>query len=772
MLILLLLTFILALGTFCVKDFSRFKFASAIPIIPFSLFVYFSTFISKLKDTDSVIYFKNEWIPSLGISLDFKIDGLSLLFSLLITGIGTLIYWYATYYLKGHVYLNRFFAYLGLFMGAMLGLVLSDNLITLFIFWELTSITSFFLIGFNNEDEEARKSALWALGITGFGGFFLLTFATVAGSIAGTYSIHEIIANPEALRNSSSYVLLLFFLFMAAFTKSAQFPFFFWLPGAMKAPTPVSAYLHSATMVKAGIYLLARFTPILGDHIYWNTTLQIVGGLTMLYGAISSVFRKDMKGILAFSTISALGVLVFLLGVGTEKAIYAAGLFILVHALYKAALFMITGIVDHQTHTRDINQLGGLRHIMPMVALAAMIAALSSAGIPLTFGFLGKEVIYEATYSYPIHDWALLFTGISVLVNVFLSAAGFLVGIKPFFGVVKEKCVNVAKPSKSLWIPPLILSGFSLLFGFFPQIANVGILKNVGTAIYGSSIAMELHLWHGFTPILLFSGITIILGLAVYFIFKGRNNSEKVIVRLEVVAPKTVFTYIINKFKAFAFLYTRLFQNGYLRVYLMVIIVFFVGLVGYKLFADVPLKVNTDDLSEFRAYELVVFIIIVIAVFFAIHTPSRLSAIAATGIVGYCICLIFVFYGAPDLAMTQFAIDTLTVVLFVLVLFKLPPFLRLSNRRIQFKDAVIAIAFGTLISLITLQALVSPADKEVSRFYAENAYVLAKGKNVVNVILVDFRGFDTLIETIVLSIAALGVYSLLKYKSKEDEISE
>jgi len=479
-----------------------------------------------------------------------------------------------------------------------------------------------------------------------------------------------------------------------------------------------------------------------------------------------------MKGILAFSTISALGVLVFLLGVGTEKAIYAAGLFILVHALYKAALFMITGIVDHQTHTRDINQLGGLRHIMPMVALAAMIAALSSAGIPLTFGFLGKEVIYEATYSYPIHDWALLFTGISVLVNVFLSAAGFLVGIKPFFGVVKEKCANVAKPSKSLWIPPLILSGFSLLFGFFPQIANVGILKNVGTAIYGSSIAMELHLWHGFTPILLFSGITIILGLAVYFIFKGRNNSEKVIVRLEVVAPKTVFTYIINKFKAFAFLYTRLFQNGYLRVYLMVIIVFFVGLVGYKLFADVPLKVNTDDLSEFRAYELVVFIIIVIAVFFAIHTPSRLSAIAATGIVGYCICLIFVFYGAPDLAMTQFAIDTLTVVLFVLVLFKLPPFLRLSNRRIQFKDAVIAIAFGTLISLITLQALVSPADKEVSRFYAENAYVLAKGKNVVNVILVDFRGFDTLIETIVLSIAALGVYSLLKYKSKEDEISE
>ena len=772
MLVIILLTFVLAFSTLFLKGLGRSKFTGLLTLLPFGLFVYFLSFLPQIKSGKEVIMFRNEWVPTLGIAFDFKLDGLSLLFTLLITGIGTLVYWYASYYLKGHVYIHRFFAYLGLFMGAMLGVVLSDNLISLFVFWELTSITSFFLIGFNNEDEDSRKSALWALGITGLGGFFLLSFAAVIGGIAGSYSIHELLIQSVFLKEHASYGILLFFLFMGAFTKSAQFPFHFWLPGAMKAPTPVSAYLHSATMVKAGIYLLARFTPILGDHLYWNTTLQLIGGITMLFGAIHSVFRKDMKGILAYTTISALGMIVFLLGVGTEKAIYAATIFILVHALYKATLFLVTGTVDHQTHTRDITQLGGLKKNMPLLAVAALIAALSSAGIPLTFGFIGKEIIYEATFAYPVNQWALAFTVAAVLTNVFLTASGFLVGIKPFFGKVKDSCLDAPKPSLQMWLPPLVLAVLSLLFGVLPQFINVEVLSSMAQAVGGKPILMELAIWHGFNEIVALSAGTIALGTAVYFVFKGYHNSLDVVTRFYNLSPQHVLGYIIEKFRLFAYAYTRLFQSGYLRIYLMVIIVFFIGLVGYKLFADVPLRVNTEGLSEFRVYELVVFLITVIAIFFAIHTPSRLSAIAATGVVGYCICLIFVFYGAPDLAMTQFAIDTLTVVLFVLVLFKLPGFLKLSNRRIQFRDAVVSIAFGALISLITLQALVSPADKEISRYYAENAYVLAKGKNVVNVILVDFRGFDTLIETIVLSIAALGVYGLLKYRTKDEEISE
>ncbi|WP_413511395.1 putative monovalent cation/H+ antiporter subunit A [Myroides odoratus] len=772
MLLIILLTFVLAFSTFFLKGLARSKFTGLLTLIPLSLFVYFLSYLPQIKSGQEVLLFKNEWVPSLGIAFDFKLDGLSLLFSLLITGIGTLVYWYASYYMKGHVYTNRFFAYLGLFMAAMLGVVLSDNLISLFIFWELTSITSFFLIGFNNQDEDSRKSALWALGITGLGGFFLLSFAAIIGSVIGNYSIHELLTQSDVLKNHASYGVLLFFLFIGAFTKSAQFPFHFWLPGAMKAPTPVSAYLHSATMVKAGIYVLARFTPILGDHIYWNTTLQLVGGLTMLFGALQSVFRKDMKSILAYTTISALGMIVFLLGVGSEKAIYSASIFILVHALYKAALFLITGTVDHQTHTRDITKLGGLRKTMPALAGAALIAALSSAGIPLTFGFIGKEVIYDATFTYPINSWALVFTGIAVVTNVFLTASGFLVGIKPFFGKVKEWCTDVPKPSIQMWLPPVILAGFSLIFGLLPQMINQGIIGSIARAVYGKPIDMQLHLWHGFNEIVALSGATIVLGTGLYFIFKGYDHSTQVVTRFQNLSPQHIFGFIVEKFRLFAYVYTRLFQNGYLRLYLLVIIVFFIGLVGYKLFADVPLRVNTEDLSEFRVYELVVFLITVIAIFFAINTPSRLSAIAATGVVGYCICLIFVFYGAPDLAMTQFAIDTLTVVLFVLVLFKLPGFLKLSNRKIQFRDAVVSIAFGGLISLITLQALVSPANKEISRYYADNAYILAKGKNVVNVILVDFRGFDTLIETIVLSIAALGVYGLLKYRTKDEEMSE
>lgn len=769
MLATIILVFVLAFLTLFSGKLLRTNYIKLVGLLPLSLFVFFCTYILKLQTGTEAVLFKNDWIPSLGISLDFKVDGLSLLFSLLVTGIGTLIYLYAADYLKGHVYLNRFYSYLGLFMASMLGLVLSDNLITLFIFWELTSITSYFLIGFNHEDEAARKSGLWAFSITGLGGLFLLAGFTMIGSIAGTYSLTELLTESDVLTAHSAYPLLLVFLFLGAFTKSAQFPFYFWLPGAMKAPTPVSAYLHSATMVKAGIYLLARFSPILNDGHLWTTTLLIVGGFTMAFGAFHSVFRKDLKGILAYSTISALGVLVFLLGLGTPKAIVAFSVFLVAHALYKAALFMVTGTIDHTFHTRDITELSGLRQSMPYLALAGGLSALSSAGVPLTFGFVAKELVYEASLGNALNTFAICVTVLAVATNVFLSASGFLVGIKPFFGPISEAKRSVPKLKLWLWLSPLILAFLTLVFGLLPMLADVGFAQAATQVVLQQPIDLHLKLWHGFNEVLLLSGITLLLGVVFYFVFSKWTGSLNFIAYFERFAPQRLVSYLLEQFRKLAFHYTRLFQDGYLRHYLMVIIVFFTALVGYKLFADVPLQVNTAHLSEFRAYELVVFMIAVAAILFTIYTPSRLTAIASIGVVGYCICLIFVFYGAPDLAMTQFTIDTLTVVLFVLVLFKLPSFLQYRNRKIQIRDAIVSIAFGTLIALITLQALVSPADKEVSRFYAENTYVLAKGRNVVNVILVDFRGFDTLIETIVLSIAALGVLSLLKYKIRDNE---
>ncbi|MGO1816622.1 MAG: proton-conducting transporter transmembrane domain-containing protein [Sphingobacterium sp.] len=367
-----------------------------IPLIPTALFAYYLSYVPSVSE-GLVFFQQTDWVPSLGVNFNFQLDGLGLLFSLLITGIGAGIFFYARAYLKGHPYFDRFFGYLLFFMSAMLGLVLSDNIFLLFIFWELTSISSFFLIGFNNDQEASRKSALTALSITGMGGFFLLAGLVLIGNMVGTYQISELIQHRDIILEHPQYPLALCLLFLGAFTKSAQFPFHFWLPGAMKAPTPVSAYLHSATMVKAGIYILARFFPILGATELWSYTLMGVGGFTMLYAAVHSLFRLDLKGILAYSTIAALGMLVFLLGLGSPEAIIAASVFILVHALYKATLFMVTGIIDHEAGTRDISQLAGLRKVMAPVAIAAVLAALSSAGLPLTYGFIGKDLIYEAT---------------------------------------------------------------------------------------------------------------------------------------------------------------------------------------------------------------------------------------------------------------------------------------------------------------------------------------------------------------------------------------
>lgn len=727
--------------------------------LPLGLFVYFISFLPAVGGDG--LFFNYSWVPSIGVNLNFRLDGLAMLFVLMITGIGALVFFYTSAYMRNHQHLDRFYGYLSMFMASMLGLVLSDNLIALFVFWELTSISSFFLIGFNNDNPESRKASRLALAITGGGGLMLMVGVLLIGYLGQTFSIIELSGMSDMLRSGSMYGWILVLVFAAAFSKSAQFPLHFWLPGAMKAPTPVSTYLHSATMVKAGIYLLARFTPVLGDHEYWNNTLMIVGSITMIYAALHAVFRTDMKSILAYSTISALGVMVFLLGMGTRDALLALAVFILVHALYKAALFLVTGIVDHQTGTRDVTKLAGLRKVMMPVAIAGVLAAISNAGIPPSFGFAGKDLIYESALH--VNEWGYLLTAVAVITNICLLYAGFVVGLKPFMGKLPDEHANLKWPSPLMWVPPMLLSVLGILFGVFPAIISETLIGKVHQSIFVTSLGMpHLKLWHGFNIVLIFSTITLIGGALLYMFLKPKKSTENRLKNINHWSPESNAQYLWKQFIRFSTGYTKLLQSGFLRYYLMIILLFLVLMLGYKFFNDVHIRFNWQQFSSVSFYEAVICILMVMAIMFVVLSKSRLHAVVAMGVVGYALCLLFMNFGAPDLAMTQFTIDTLTVVLFVLVLYNLPKYLQYSDPPARIRDSVIGISFGVLITLLALEVIQEPLNRETSEYFAANAYNLAHGKNVVNVILVDFRGLDTLGEITVLTVAALGVYSLLK----------
>ena len=763
MLLTVLAGFLIAFLTIPFGKILKTKWSIVLVAMPLAVFGYYLWRIPGIA-AGQFFYESNSWIPSLGVNLDFKLDGLSLLFTLLISGIGTAVFFYARTYLKGHPYFDRFFGYLSLFMSAMLGMVLSDNILLLFVFWELTSISSFFLIGFNNQDLASRKSAITALCITGMGGFFLMAGLVLLGSISGTYSISEMVGMRETIIRHASYPVVLVLLFMGAFTKSAQFPFHFWLPKAMKAPTPVSAYLHSATMVKAGIYLLARFSPILGGTPEWSYPLMVIGGFTMLFSAYQSLLHTDLKSILAYSTISVLGILTFLIGLGSRESLIAASVFILVHALYKASLFLVAGIIDHETHTRDISKLAGLRKVMLPVAAAGLLAALSSAGMPLSYGFIGKDLIYEATL-HAGSSLALLTTALAVATNIFLVAAGFKAGVQPFAGILPEQYKKVHLPDVSMWLPPLILAVLGIVWGLIPGQAGRLFSMQAANAMLGGDAAMHLKLWHGFNLVLLLSLATLLSGLLVYrFFSSGTDNFYSRFWSTEFLFEKiSEFIFKLSEW------FTETFHNGYLRSYHLKIILFTEALLAYKLWLSGPIEIDFYSLAMLSVYEVAIVLILIGALFIMLVAKARLTAVVAMSVIGYCICLMFVFYSAPDLAMTQFTIDTLTTVLFVLVLYKLPPFLNLGTRKEKYRDLVVSLGFGLLLCMVALQVHHEPIDTTISHFYGEKAYLEAKGKNVVNVILVDFRGIDTLFETVVLSIGAIGVYNLLRLRLKPSE---
>ncbi|MFV0414940.1 MAG: putative monovalent cation/H+ antiporter subunit A [Chthoniobacterales bacterium] len=745
------------------RDASGWCFAA----VPAGIFFYFGQKLLALSETGPT-HESTPWIPSLGVELSFLYDGLSLLFVLLISGIGTLIFIYAGGYLKSYPQRGRFFCFLSLFMGAMLGVVTAENLITLFIFWELTSLSSYLLIGFNHEKPESRAAALQAFLVTFTGGQAMLVAFILMGFVGGTYSLTELMNNAALIQNSSLYVPILLLLLGGAFTKSAQTPFHFWLPGAMAAPTPVSAYLHSATMVTAGVFLLARVNPILGGTPLWSMLLIGFGMLTMLTGAILSVGQIDLKKLLAYSTVSALGTLVMLLGVGSELAIEAAALYLVVHSLYKGALFMIAGGVDHETGTRDVSKLGGLFRSMPLTAAVAGIAALSMCGIPPALGFLSKELMYEAGLKAPTWQWLLV--GSALISNALAIAVGATIALDPFYGEKKKTPKAAHEVPVSLWLGPTFLALSGLILGILPWLISSRVVGAMRAAILNLSPVnhseMSLYLWHGFTPMLALSGVTVALGAGLYFSRKRIRQIREMAAPLNRFGPEHSYNRLLGFLVRFSDLQTRFFQHGYLRFYVMTVIgvataAILLGLTRTSEFGGF----FKFEIADVELYEVLIVVAIFTAGIAATIVRGRLVSVALLSVIGYSIALIFALYGAPDLAFTQFLVETLTLILFVLVLYHLPKSKELSSKKSRIRDGIICSLFGIAVALMVLQAQSSPKDTTLPDYFMENSLV-AKGHNVVNVILVDFRALDTLGEVTVLALAGIGVFALLKLRRR------
>ena len=698
-------------------------------------------------------WIEQAWAPSLGLSLSFNLDGLGLLFAILITGIGAFIVLYASRYLESHAHAGRFYASLFGFMGAMVGVVLSNNILTLFVFWELTGFTSYLLIGFEHERAEARRAALQALIVTGAGGLALLAAGVLLVDVSGTTNLSEMAAQRAAIVGSPFYGAIAGLVLLAAFTKSAQVPFHFWLPNAMEAPTPVSAYLHSATMVKAGIYLIARMTPIVGSTPGWTAVVTVAGATTMVVGAYRSVQETDLKRILAYSTLSALGVLTMLLGVGTREAIVAALVYLVAHAGYKGALFMVAGAIDHEAGTRDISVLSGLRKTMPMTALAGGGAAISMAGVPLTFGFVGKDGAYEALLH--ASDWYPALLTLIVLASILLGLAGLLAGVLPFRGVAPTK--EVPDPPWPLWFPPLFLATIGLLVGIAPSILN-GPLSAAATATAGVPVDVSLSVWHGVTPALLLSVLTL---AAVGFAYVMHEALRTRTWRTR-YGTEDVYDGAMAILDAVSRTIAPALHSASLRTYLMIIVATSAVVGGAALLTDPSLGSAAPRTSITAHGALLVFITIAAAIA-ATVARSTMAAVLALGAVGYGVAMTFLGFGAPDLAMTQFSVETLTVLIYVLVFRHFRTLGELSPRLVRARDGVIAISIGIVITGLLLSVATTETAPRLREYFAEFGPTLGHGRNIVNVILVDFRAFDTLGEITVLATAAIGVRGLLRF---------
>jgi multicomponent Na+:H+ antiporter subunit A len=727
-------------------------------LLPLGLALWFGSFFPQIAAGER-LRFSTAWVPALGIELSFLLDGLSLLFLLLITGVGALILIYSGDYLKGHPQLGRFYAYLLFFFASMVGLVLADNVIVLFVFWELTSLSSYLLIGFDHERPAARAGALQALLVTALGGQALLAGLLLLANAAGSQELSTIILQ-AGLTEHPLYLPVLLLILAGAFTKSAQFPFHFWLPNAMEAPAPVSAYLHSSTMVKAGVYLVARLSPVLGGSDAWFFALVPAGAATMLLGAFLAYRQSLLKPLLAYSTVSVLGTLMLLLGVGTEFAVWAAVVFLLAHALYKGALFLVAGSLDHETGERDAERLSGLWSRMPFTALAALLAAVSMAGGPPLFGFVSKELVYESLQEAPRAPLVLL--ALAVLANVWLVAAAVMAGIKPFAGKTRAPGEPHEAPPGML-LGPMVLALTGVALGAMPALLPEPLLAPGVTAILGRPVPKELAIWHGFNVVLALGAATLLAGAAA---FSARAGLRRLASRLDVFSPRgpeALYGAGLDGLNLLARSQTRLLQSGSLRRYLLLVILTSIGLVGYA-FLSRTLDLLRLPLAEASTYEIGLSVIILVAALATVRSRTRVGALAAVGIAGYSVALVYAIFSAPDLAITQFVIETLVVVLFVLIIYRLPRFTIRTPWLTRLRDVIVASTAGAIMSGLVLVSTSVEGYETISGYFVEKSHELAHGRNIVNVILVDFRATDTLGEITVLALAGIGVYGLLKLR--------
>ncbi len=735
-------------------------------LLPLGLTLYFAQFIEPVA-FGATIATGIDWIPALGIRLSFFLDGLSLTFAMLICGIGTLIIIYAGGYMGHHPQRGRFFSFLLMFMASMLGLVLADDVLTLFVFWELTSVTSFLLIGFDHTKPASRRAALQALIITGGGGLVLLAGLMLMAAVTGVHSVSAMVEHADMLADHPLYLAMLFLLLGGAFTKSAQFPLHFWLPNAMEAPTPVSAYLHSATMVKAGVYLLARFNPILGDTDWWSGMLAGFGAVTFIYAVVVSVKQDDLKQILAFTTVASLGLLVLLIGLGDKEAIKAAVLYLIAHSFFKGGLFMVAGCIDHETGTRDVNLLGGLFKAMPITGAAALIGAISMGGLPPAFGFIAKEVMYEAG----LHGHGPVLGVLAVLVigNAFMFMAGALVAIKPFYGPKLDTPKHAHEGPIELWIGPVILATMGIGFGIFHGLSGNYVVGPMTNAILNELVSIQLYLWHGINAALGLSVLTVAGGTFLYVFRDQVRGTIRFVNRLIGWGPDVGYDQVVASIEKLAKVTMPRLQNGELHRYTAVTFaaVALALLWGYLYGGGHP---RAFELAPLKFTEWIIPAITLVAVVTVVIVRSRLAAIAGLGVIGTMVALIFLIFGAPDLAFTQFMVETLSVIIIAYVLARLP--LEAADGRSipqRLRDGAIAIVCGVTFACLMIAVTSGELDLTLSEYFAANSYVEAYGRNIVNVILVDFRGVDTLGEIGVVLLAGIGVLALLKLKAPKPD---
>jgi len=698
-----------------------------------------------------------EWLPAIGLNVTFMLDGLGFLFALMILGIGLLIITYARFYLSKSDPMGNFYTYLLLFQGAMVGIVLSDNILLLLIFWELTSLSSFLLIGYWKHLPEGRQGARMALAVTGMGGLALIGGMLILGNIAGSYELSVILQQGEVIRASEYYVPALLLILLGAFTKSAQFPFHFWLPHAMAAPTPVSAYLHSATMVKAGLFLMARLWPVLSGTPEWFWLVSGAGLITMVLGAVIALFKDDLKALLAFSTVSHLGLITMLLGLSTTYAATAAVFHIINHATFKAALFMTAGIVDHEAHTRNIRLLGGLRKLMPVTFTIGTIGALSMAGIPLFNGFLSKEMMLEAAYG--AGTW---FAVLATLGAVFSVGYSLRFIAHTFLGPVRDDYPHKPHdPGFGLWVSPAILCVLVVAIGLFPALLVGNFVDVVAGAVTGEAIHTHLALWHGVNPALIMSAIAVAAGLVLL-------SLQRRLAPLWDNAPrpeaKAIFDAIVERAARIATRLTDTLHDGAISRYMGILVAGTVAYGGWAFWSG-DFAAGERAMLPVGPVELVFFALLMIATLGVVMTHRmRFISLIVISIVGLVVSMTFVQFSAPDLALTQLTVEVVTIILLLLALNYLPkdtPVESTVPRRMR--DGAVALAAGGGVASLAYALLVRDRSMPtIADYHVANSYTGGGGTNVVNVILVDFRGFDTMGEIIVLGIAALVIFAIIE----------